>query len=419
MGAPHAQRVEFVERVVESGVDRAASGLLPDAAGGVKSGMAVSEASLTPSDTTVVSQLLSTPAATAETDSSVAANLLDVETPVAVPKGALSSDSSLESVRVGDNGQEPAKSLFAESIAQVVRDAGLASAQLTEPAKPLAETISEAVNRLVVPAGLAAAPKVGAVSDVADGELFAKTDAGFARAESQSRVPQAELVVQSPVRQTAETVAQAGNVLAGTQQTVGDLRRQVKASGLEIDKLSGVEQAGRSDGRQEALLTSFADSLTAAGKVSRTATEPMQLAVPNGVRPGMPSWGQAVNDRVMLMASKNGQFAEIQLDPPELGSLQVKLQVKNEQVSVVFNTPHGSVREALEQSMPRLREMFAEQGLNLAESSVNDQSEGQQRKDNDESESGGLYTGGADGSGEESGPDLMQQESLSLVDYYA
>ncbi|GGK72863.1 flagellar hook-length control protein FliK [Amphritea balenae] len=174
----------------------------------------------------------------------------------------------------------------------------------------------------------------------------------------------------------------------------------------------------RADGRQESLLTSFSDSLAAA-KTLRQASEPVQMVMPQGVRPGMPAWSQAVNDRVMLMSSRNGQFAEIQLDPPELGSLQVKLQVKNEQVSVVFNTPHGSVREALEQSMPRLKEMFEEQGLNLADSSVEDQSSGQQTDgESDDSAGYGGYAA-ADREDDVSGSEKMQQDSLALVDYYA
>ncbi|BBB25175.1 flagellar hook-length control protein FliK [Amphritea japonica] len=424
-GIHNPQRTELSGRLIESGVNRTVSVPVPEAAAGKIENAPVITASSSQSDIAVKSEMLTMPVTggvesngvgqgQSVVDSPVTASLLDAEKPVIAQGSASPSGAPREKVGEGSNTQEPEKNPFSESIAQIVRETGLASAQLTESANPVAE----AVTRLDIPVGQVVGSKVAAGIYVTKHEMSAKTDLFFTSAESQLRSPSTE-VVQPSVRQTAESLVQSGNVMASTQQVAGDLRQQIKTGGVEFDKLPGVEPAARSEGRQEALLTSFADSLTAASKVSRAAAEPMQLSMPNGARPGMPAWGQAVNDRVMMMASKNGQFAEIQLDPPELGSLQVKLQVKNEQVSVVFNTPHGSVREALEQNMPRLREMFAEQGLNLSESSVHDQSEGQQRRESDDSDAAGLYTDYQGDSGEENESGLMQQESLSLVDYYA
>ena len=143
------------------------------------------------------------------------------------------------------------------------------------------------------------------------------------------------------------------------------------------------------------------------------------MSMPQGMKPGMPVWNQAINERIMMLSTQNGRFAEIQLDPPELGSLQVKLQVKNDQVSIVFNTPHASVREALEQGLPRLREMFEEQGLSLGDASVDDQAE-QQARDEEAESTGYGQAASTDGSSNVvEGEQVMQQESLSLVDYYA
>lgn len=205
--------------------------------------------------------------------------------------------------------------------------------------------------------------------------------------------------------------------LSGGQPDAGNIRDKFKAAGADVDRVSGsADPGGRSEGRQESQLTSLADSLAAASRSARSAQEPVQLVMPHGLRPGEAAWSQAVNDRVMIMASKNGQFADIQLDPPELGSLQVRLHVKNEQVTVVFNTPHGSVRDALEQNMPRLREMFADQGLNLSESSVEDHSGGNQRED---SGSGSSFMGYQSDIVDDGQVETVVGESLSLVDYYA
>lgn len=237
-----------------------------------------------------------------------------------------------------------------------------------------------------------------------------------------ARQPNDVLLTQTQAQAQAQSATATPQSLAQSQLdgqlSADSIREKLKAVGAESDKTSvGIESAVRSEGRQESQLTSFADSLAAASRGARPMQEVSQLTMPHGAKPGEPAWSQAVNDRVMVMASKNGQFADIKLDPPELGSLQVRLHLKNDQVSVVFNTPHASVREALEQNMPRLREMFADQGLNMSDSSVEDHSRGQQR---DESGSGGSSFASYQGDVVDEGRvDVVRGESLSLVDYYA
>jgi len=82
----------------------------------------------------------------------------------------------------------------------------------------------------------------------------------------------------------------------------------------------------------------------------------------------------------------------------------------------VLKTPQCSVRDALEQNMPRLREMFADQGLNLSESSVEDHSRGNQRED---SGSGSSFMGYQSDIVDDGQVETVVGESLSLVDYYA
>ncbi len=122
-----------------------------------------------------------------------------------------------------------------------------------------------------------------------------------------------------------------------------------------------------------------------------------------------------MSERVMWAANQQVQSATIQLDPPELGSLQVKLHIFQDQVSVTFTSPHANVRDAVEQSMPRLREMMAEQGLNLGESLVNDQSSDQGRQQRE------MFADKGYESVPEQNAEMQEQSSvgLSLVDYYA
>jgi flagellar hook-length control protein FliK len=60
------------------------------------------------------------------------------------------------------------------------------------------------------------------------------------------------------------------------------------------------------------------------------------------------------------------QQAEIKLTPPNLGPMEIKISLQNDQTSVTFIAAQAPTREALEASIPRLREMFGEINLNLA-----------------------------------------------------
>ncbi|MDH4553586.1 flagellar hook-length control protein FliK [Pseudomonas sp. BN417] len=85
-------------------------------------------------------------------------------------------------------------------------------------------------------------------------------------------------------------------------------------------------------------------------------------------------WSEAVVDRVMWLSSQNLKSAEIQLDPQELGRLEVRVHMTQDQTQVTFASPHANVRDALEGQMHRLRELFAQQGMNQLDVNVSDQS---------------------------------------------
>lgn len=141
----------------------------------------------------------------------------------------------------------------------------------------------------------------------------------------------------------------------------------------------------------------------------------VQTGVP--VTVGTPQWSQAVGDKVLWFAAQNVSSAEIRLDPPELGPMQVKVSVNQDQASITFTSPHPVVREALDQQLNRLREMFSEQGLNLVNVDVSDKSFAQQEREQDEANKGQANSGMDD---EEAEPAAMIQAiSMRLVDHYA
>lgn len=107
---------------------------------------------------------------------------------------------------------------------------------------------------------------------------------------------------------------------------------------------------------------------------------------PINVMPQNPNWGQAVGERIQWMLNQNLQQAEVRLNPPELGALEVRVSVNSEQTNITFTSPHASVREALEAAIPRLREMFSDSGLNLGDVNVSHQSLADQRNSGGEAQ---------------------------------
>ena len=58
------------------------------------------------------------------------------------------------------------------------------------------------------------------------------------------------------------------------------------------------------------------------------------------------------------------------LNPPNLGPLQIVLNVSNEQATASFFSAQPEVRQALEAAFPRLREMMNEAGIQLGQATV-------------------------------------------------
>jgi flagellar hook-length control protein FliK len=97
------------------------------------------------------------------------------------------------------------------------------------------------------------------------------------------------------------------------------------------------------------------------------------------VAPGQAGWNEALGDRVTWMAGNRVQNAELRLNPAELGPLRVQISMDDGKASVTFTAQHPLTRDAIEQALPRLREMLADQGLSLQNASVSDHGSRQQQ----------------------------------------
>lgn len=187
------------------------------------------------------------------------------------------------------------------------------------------------------------------------------------------------------------------------------------------EKIGDSPFSARSDNALASGTAAVPQSVSQPTQVQKAVAEANNLMMPQNVKLNSPAWSNALAERAVMIAAQNTRVAQIQLDPPELGSLNIRVQVNQDQVSLSFTSPHAHVRDAVEQSLPRLREMFAEQGLALQDSSVSDQQQSDSRREEfagDQNRSDGGYLGqSSDGSADES--DVQRGRPVSLVDYYA
>ncbi|EKT4099194.1 flagellar hook-length control protein FliK [Stenotrophomonas maltophilia] len=134
---------------------------------------------------------------------------------------------------------------------------------------------------------------------------------------------------------------------------------------------------------------------------------------------GDDGFDQAIGARLGWLADQKIGHAHIRLSPDDMGPVDVRLQLNGDKVHASFSSPHVDVRQALESSLPRLRELLGEQGFQLAHADVGHQAPG-----GDGNASGASGNGGTAGDGEPSPGDtnvssaqLIRQRGL--LDAYA
>jgi len=131
-----------------------------------------------------------------------------------------------------------------------------------------------------------------------------------------------------------------------------------------------------------------------------------------------------LQERVSSMLSINNKEAEIRLDPPEMGSMQIRIRSDAEQAHINFVVQNQQAKEALEQSMPRLREMLAQQGLELGESTISYGQSGGETAEHSEGRTQGNLANNksVNDENDEQANNTAQssrQQTSSSIDYYA
>jgi flagellar hook-length control protein FliK len=111
-------------------------------------------------------------------------------------------------------------------------------------------------------------------------------------------------------------------------------------------------------------LSPFADALQTRSQSESLVSRPLHVPV------GTSQWADELGTRLTWMVDRGHQAASLRLSPDHLGPLEVRISITDDKASVWFGAAHADTRAAIEHALPRLREMFAAQGLSLADAGV-------------------------------------------------
>ncbi|MDO8925435.1 MAG: flagellar hook-length control protein FliK [Sideroxyarcus sp.] len=251
-------------------------------------------------------------------------------------------------------------------------DKAAAEVASTLPADMLAALLPQAMNTTVAaPAGTKTDADTTAALQGRIGVAARKADsaAGVQTEVTSKAAPLAAAEPQLKEQSFAATLASSAARTATSTEALAVAREASAAATVA---------AAASVAAQQPNTTAMATIQNAAG-IAAPVVQAATLTVSTPVNQAR--WGDEFSQKITWLASsKMDQSAELHLNPPQLGPLDVVLKVSGDQATALFTSPHAAVREAIEQALPRLRDMLADNGITLGNATVSDQAPREQNK---------------------------------------
>lgn len=198
--------------------------------------------------------------------------------------------------------------------------------------------------------------------------------------------------------------------------TLADAGAEAGTEALAAQLLAGADAGGEGDAAAEAPAPGFAlPPLPSATPVREAA--PM-LAAP-GPTPDVRAqdFSERFGAQLQWMAGQQIGSARIRVSPQELGPVEVVLRLDGERISADFISSHPETRQALEQGLPRLRDLLGEHGFQLAHADVGHQSSSPD--DGEPAPGGGTGTGAGGPAGPGDQEPAPMRTLRGLVDAFA
>lgn len=136
------------------------------------------------------------------------------------------------------------------------------------------------------------------------------------------------------------------------------------------------------------------------------------------------SWASDFGQKIVWLAANDKQSAQLTLNPPHMGPIEISLNVNKDTASAFFVSQNAEVRETIEAAMPRLREMLAGIGIELGQTNVGAESFRQQAENEAARQGSPRWMGdnailGEDAGRQLSGQAIVAQRGNGMVDTFA
>ena len=254
-----------------------------------------------------------------------------------------------------------------------------------DPALPASgrEALQAALAKLTGGAGAIAMPPTGTAAATAATAPASTTSASAAAAPLTPKVPTFD-----------RTLADAKGALAPqptpTQATAQAL--QAGAAGQPAaHALAATEEAASPAADASVAAAATAAAAAQANLQASPAASSLAAANAHVLAPhvGTADWTDALSQKVVFLSNAHQQSAELTLNPPDLGPLQVVLRVADNHAHALFVSQHAQVRDAVEAALPKLREAMEAGGLGLGSATVSDGGFASQQQNPQQSFAGG------------------------------
>lgn len=192
---------------------------------------------------------------------------------------------------------------------------------------------------------------------------------------------------------TANALSQAPSAAQEQIQTAADALGARRATAAELAAASQKNPSGAADFTQ-ALQEAAHQAAADAPAVVATDGRNVQIALPAAERGapqhvvtiptpvGQPQWSDDVGQQVVVMMNAKLETAQLQVNPPDLGPVEISLKIGDDgSAKLSFIAGVAETRQALEQGLPRLSSMLADNGIRLADAQVSS-GQGQAFRDN-------------------------------------
>ena len=207
----------------------------------------------------------------------------------------------------------------------------------------------------------------------------ALSEAGLGQRVIPTQAGQNELSQALPARPTG--LSSLSNDLNAAMQLAAVTGKTALANRLEtaltpsLDMNKGQPLASVTPSGISSTVDDVSGLLSGMQRLNGTTPSGFMPTLPVSTTVGQPGWANEVGQRVSWLAQGEMREAQLQLNPRSLGPVDVRIAYgHDQQLNVSFSAANPVAREALDAALPRLREMFDQQGLNLAGANISHQS---------------------------------------------